>query len=77
MSKMSTVIELLTLIMSEQSEHSELIVCICVYIDSTQLSYEIMFNSNKNLLLSYSYYTRNAASISSPCIQIFLLLLFD
>ena len=40
-----------------------------VYNDkSTQLSYEIMFNSNKNLLLSYSYYTRNAASISSFCI---------
>ena len=35
---------------------------------STQLLYEIVFNSNKNLLFSYSYYTRNAASISSPCI---------
>ena len=34
----------------------------------TQLSYEIMFNSNKNLLFNYSYYIRNAASISSLCI---------
>ena len=34
----------------------------------TQLSYEIVFNSNKNLLLSYSYYTRNTASILSFCI---------
>ena len=35
---------------------------------STQLPYEIMFNLNKNLLFNYSYYTRNTASISSPCI---------
>ena len=34
----------------------------------TQLFYEIVFNSNKNLFFNYSYYTRNTASISSSCI---------
>ena len=51
------------------TEHYEQYKSHYVYNDkSTQFSYEIMFNLNKNLLFNYNYYIRNAASISSSCI---------
>ena len=61
-------IKLFILIMIKQSEHSELIIYICVYINSTQFFYEIIFNLNKNLLFNYSYYIRTAVSILNSCI---------
>ena len=62
---MNIMIKLFTLITAEQSKHFKFIINIYVYINLTQLSYKIMFNSNKNLLFNYSYYMKNTVNILS------------
>ena len=39
-----------------------------LYNDLTQLSYEIVFNLNKNLLFNYNYHIKTAVNILSSCI---------